>query len=297
MSIVCMFYFSTKHTCFFLLPCEPTVFQLVASQFLWVFITVKRTALLNCKLQTLLYYFLTLYYYHTYKMSFTRTSKNIIWDFNWFGEMSLEKVYFESITNWSSPILKIIKLITCFIFTLKQILFILSWWGYSYSSLVVVVWAWWEGGGNLLDIVLIFLPNGLYKSILVSTKMRKIQVANTVFRFTNTMGKKSFSFSKTLNKSSPLVTISFPTWRWLDWNPWSTVPDLFYQKHKIRNTCTFIKSCSDYGISLPIYIHSNFTALLEGHFIKLHNKPTNNMCVWDRLKENFYFPSDSLKLL
>lgn len=65
--------------------------------------------------------------------------------------------------------------------------------------------------------------------------------------------RKSFSFSKTLNKSSPLVTISFPPWRWLDWNPWSTVPDLFYQKHKIRNTCIFIKSCSDYGISLHIY--------------------------------------------
>lgn len=109
--------------------------------------------------------------------------------------------------------------------------------------------------------------------------------------------KKSFSFSKTLNKSSPLVTISFPTWRWLDWNPWSTVPDLFYQKHKIRNTCIFIKSCSDYGISLHIYIHSNFTALLEGYFIKVYNKPTNNMCVWDCLKENFNFPSDSLKLL
>lgn len=123
MSIVCTFYFSTKHACFFLLPCEPTVFQLVASQFLWVFITVKRTVVLNCKLQTLLYYFLTLYYHHTYKMSFTHTSKNIKWDFYWFGEMSLEKVYFDSLTNWSSPILKIIKLITCFIFTLRNAIY------------------------------------------------------------------------------------------------------------------------------------------------------------------------------
>lgn len=109
--------------------------------------------------------------------------------------------------------------------------------------------------------------------------------------------KKSFSFSKTLNKSSPLVTISFPTWRWLEWNLWSTVPDLSYQKHKIRSTCIFIKSCSDYRISLHIYIHSNVTALLEGYLIKLHDKPTNNICVSDCLKENFYFPSDSLKLL